>query len=104
MVFFQQGDVLLKRVEIDFMDSEIQALKDGRWVIAEGEHTGHAHVIDEKDCIVRIKNGKRYVISENGFTITHEEHKSITVEPGIYEVGIVQEYDHFAEEARNIAD
>ena len=36
--------------------------------------------------------------------VTHEEHNAITIKKGDYEIGIVQEYDHFAEEARNVAD
>ena len=105
-MLYQQGDVLLKKVygQINLNDSERETLKDKRWVIAEGEHTGHAHAIAESEAIVYHKDGKRYVLTEKGFTITHEEHGSVTVEPGIYEVGIVQEYDHFTEEAKNVQD
>jgi hypothetical protein len=104
-MFYQQGDVLLKRVTgVLFDGCPIEPSKNGRLIIAEGEHTGHAHALKECDAVIRVKNGKRYVITENGFTITHEEHLPIKVAPGVYEIGIVQEYDHFAEEARNVAD
>jgi len=104
-MFYQQGDVLLKKViGVLFDGCPIEASKNGRLIIAEGEHTGHAHVLKECDAVIRVKNGKRYVITEKGFTITHEEHLPIEVAPGVYEIGIVQEYDHFAEEARNVAD
>ena len=103
-MLFQQGDVLLQKVEIDLSDAKKEPLKNNTWVVAEGEHTGHAHVIVESEAIVYHKNGKRYVLTEKGFTITHEEHNPITVQPGVYEVGIVQEYDHFIEETKNVED
>lgn len=103
-MFYQQGDVLLKRVQINLIGTEIEAPKNGLLIVADGEHTGHKHAISSTEAIIKIKNGKRYILTENGFTITHEEHKPITVQPGIYEIGIVQEYDHFAEEARNVQD
>lgn len=69
--------------------------------LAEGEVTGHAHVLERSD--VFEDDGYRYFSCDTD-TIHHEEHKPITLPRGKYASGIVSEYDHFAEEARNVKD
>lgn len=101
---YGQGDVLLKSGNVDLKEAVKEHVVNGRWIVAEGEVTGHAHVIKEDEAVIYNKDGKRYVLTENGFTITHKEHDPITVEPGCYEIGIVQEYDYFLDEARAVAD
>lgn len=102
--FKQQGDVLIKRIsKSDLKDMKKVSKGIRGFVLAEGEATGHAHVV--KDGIELFeKEGTLFINSEDKFTITHEEHKPITVEKGAYEIGIVQEYNHFAEETKNVAD
>jgi hypothetical protein len=51
-----------------------------------------------------ISDAGMFVASEKPFTIVHEEHKPVTIPAGKYKVKRVQEYDHFAEEAKNVAD
>jgi hypothetical protein len=41
---------------------------------------------------------------KNPHELTHQEHGNIVLEPGTYRVDRVREYDHFAEEARRVAD
>ena len=36
--------------------------------------------------------------------VTHEEHNPIDLEPGVYEVGRVREWDYLASMARTVAD
>jgi hypothetical protein len=36
--------------------------------------------------------------------LTHQEHHDCVLPKGDYQIGIVQEYDHFLEEARHVAD
>jgi len=36
--------------------------------------------------------------------LTHQEHNTIEIQPGIYTIDIVQEYDHFLEESRSVLD
>lgn len=100
----QQGDVLF------FRESELpEGLKEkeigDKIVFAEGEATGHAHT-------TTIDNVKIYEDNVNQLwtelfeqkIVTHEEHKPITLNPGIYRIGIVQEVDPFNEEINKIAD
>lgn len=97
--FSQQGDVCIIKVE------KIKGNKLNHLTLAKGEKTGHHHTITEGDAELYEEKGILYlrVNSENA-TLTHQEHKPITIEHGDYEIGIVQEYDHFAEEARRVAD
>ena len=96
----QQGDVLLRRVLIPKSAKQ----KDGRAIVAYGEVTGHCHEVIGDGIEVFEENGTLYVSAPKGGTIQHEEHKPITLPPGDYQIGIVREFDHFAEEARRVRD
>lgn len=100
-MFYQQGDVLL------FPVNEIKGEKKERgergFVLAEGESTGHAHTVQD-EIEMMVSDAGMFIASEKPFTITHEEHKPVVVPPGKYEVKRVQEYNHFAEEAKNVVD
>ncbi len=100
----QQGDVILKLVsDIPKGANAITAKKRG-YILAEGEVTGHAHVINDLDTEVFEKDGVMFIRTSNIATITHEEHKPITLEAGIWQVGIVKEYDPFTEEINQVRD
>jgi hypothetical protein len=69
-------------------------------VLAEGETTGHAHRVEVD--VFDIGEGLREF---SGPTIvTHEEHNAFTIPMGDMVSGIVQEYDEFEQEARNVRD
>lgn len=99
---FQQGDCLLYRIE----GIPSGARKDAGRVLAHGELTGHAHRLTEaSDGLLVEIDGQLYVsVGPGGATITHEEHKPVELPQGDYRVGRVREYDHFAEEARQVRD
>jgi len=96
----QQGDVLIRRQAIP----KAAKKKEGRAIVAYGEVTGHCHEVIGDGVEVYEENGTLYVSAPHGGTIQHEEHKPITLPPGEYQIGIVREYDHFAEEAHNVQD
>ncbi len=97
----QQGDVLLRGITAI---PQRATRKDGRAIVAYGEVTGHCHEVIGEGVEVFEVDGTLYVSAPSGGTIQHEEHRSIPLPPGSYEIGIVREYDHFAEEARRVAD
>lgn len=102
----QQGDVLLESVESIPKDSmEIKAKQRGI-VLAEGEHTGHAHCIVEHNGVAWMyeKEGVLYVKAMKPVTITHEEHNAVKIPAGNWKVGIVREFDHFAQMERQVKD
>lgn len=99
----QQGDVLMRSCTKIPKDAKVKKHARG-WVLAEGEVTGHAHEVIGEGVEVLEKDGVLYLSAPKGGTIKHEEHKAFTIPPGNYTVGIVKEYDHFLEEARQVAD
>ena len=97
-MFIQQGDVLIK-------SGKIKGKKLNHLTLAKGEATGHHHTITEGEAELYEHEGTLFlkVVSDKA-TLTHQEHHAIEIPQGEYEIGIVREYDHFAEEARNVAD
>ena len=99
-VWFQQGDVTIKPVDALPEGAEPVA---GR-VLREGEHTGHAHVATGEGVQLFVAGGALYMRVPSGTEVVHEEHKVIEVPAGVYEIGAVREYDHFAEASRPVFD
>jgi hypothetical protein len=99
-MMYQQGDVLIKKVKSFSGGKKLDHLR-----LAEGEATGHAHKVSEGKAELYEKDGIMYLrVNSDTATVTHEEHKEIELSRGDYEINIVQEYDHFEEEARNVVD
>jgi len=100
-----QGDVYLIKIDKIPETANRVARHSRGYVLAEGEHTGHAHVIS--DGVSLFKNSEILFLEVPGVAgaiLEHEEHKPITIPIGKYRVGRILEYDPFAEEARNVAD
>lgn len=98
---WQQGDVIARKITM--LPTEATP-KAGRAILAYGEMTGHCHEAIGEGVEVFERDGVLYLSAPNGATVKHEEHKAIAVLPGNYQIGIVREYDHFAEEARSVRD
>jgi hypothetical protein len=94
---YQQGDVLLFPVQ------EVQGKKINKKPLAEGEVTGHSHQV-KGDYTMYEKDGVMYLKAESACTVVHEEHGTISINPGSYQIGIVREYDYALEEARQVRD
>lgn len=113
----QQGDVLLTIVPSMPRGGRTVPMSD-RWqgyLVAEGEATGHAHVLEGAGVLeVREVDGVLYArIGEPGARLRHDEHHYTELSPSTVvrcsatdrpEHARVQEYDHFAEEARQVED
>jgi hypothetical protein len=93
-----QGDVFLVRSIIP-----VDAKKILQRPLAYGEVTGHSHKIEE-DIEMYELDGVLYLKTDRPVDLKHEEHNPITIDKGTWKVGIVQEYDAFAEEARKVQD
>lgn len=72
-------------------------------VVAHGE-SGHSHVIEDDEAELIEIGGRMLLCLEKQATLTHEEHKPITLSPGIWEIGRVQEYDWFSQMQRQVMD
>ena len=103
---YQHGDVLCFRLEAMPKGLKSVPPKTHRHVLAEGEVTGHAHVIcDLEHCdLYAGENEALYLEVRSAVNLTHEEHKTLTIEPGAYRIGRVREVDPFAEEIRRVSD
>lgn len=94
MAYIQQGDVLLKQVD------SVKGKKAKTDLLWKGQH--HHHRVKGKFSIV--KEGATIYLKSGGCDLYHEEHKTLKIPKGNYVLSIVQEYDHFAEESRNVID
>ena len=98
----QQGDVIIERV--GRLPNGCRKLD--HLVLAEGEVTGHKHEIILQGDLIELyeKDNKMYVKAKSKGLLKHAEHKTIEVDPGIWEVRKVREKDHFADEVREVRD
>ena len=97
MHMFRQGDVLLVRVD-EGRTGELQPRDAlGRVVLAEGEATGHAHAILEPGADLYGDDlNRRFleILTEGGVDLVHEEHATIHLPPGTYQVVRQREYEY----------
>ena len=105
---YQQGDVLV--IAIDKIPAKTKPVKMAArgWVLAEGEATGHAHVIAEPELVEmrEAEDGTIYVRvkGEAPVDLRHEEHDVQHIAPGEYKIGKVREVDPFSEEIHEVRD
>ena len=101
---WRQGDVLF--VAIESVPKGGKKRASGH--ILEGEATGHVHRVAEADLdaaeVLEFGEGQLYlsVSAEGGISIVHEEHKTIALPVGDYEV--VRQREYQPEGLRNVAD
>ena len=99
----RQGDVLLVRVqEIPGDESSVTSERVAdRHVLAEGEATGHAHVVvGEGLRLAEWRRARRwvgpefrrYLVVPAEATLAHEEHLPLELSEGVYEVRRQREY------------
>jgi hypothetical protein len=117
MYFVQQGDVILKRV--GKLPAGVVALPEGSKVLQRGETTGHAHRFAVNAPVtlytvpaegplagmrIATHDGVTFIEVMSPVALTHEEHKPVHVDPGVYQVDLVREYDYEQDEARRVVD
>ena len=109
----QQGDVLFKQIGAMPKGVRVKgSARSGLVTFAEGEVTGHHHsaVVEKIDggdtdnITLYEKDGVLYCEVRKETTVTHQEHKAVTLPVGNFQIGIVREVDHLAEEIRSVAD
>lgn len=109
----QQGDVLFFAVDsIPKGLKKKKAIIPGLATFAEGETTSHHHsaIVEKTDAgadniiLYEDEKGVLWCKVNEETTVTHQEHKPVTLSPGNYRVGIVREYDPFEKEIRSVRD
>jgi hypothetical protein len=100
MTQLQQGDVNIESVAKIPSDAKPRKSR----VLAEGEATGHKHVIEGDVELFELGDKIFMRILGGDCRVVHEEHGEIAVPPGEYEVRRTPEIDHFTDQARMVAD
>lgn len=85
----RHGDVVL--VKINKIPAKAKSLGK-RKELAYGEVTGHAHRLDVGE-MFETKKGKLFCRISDKATLSHEEHKNVTLPKGDYEVVIKRQYE-----------
>lgn len=101
----RHGDVSLHPTD-KIPEGATEIKTEMRHVIQHGE-TGHKHVITkerETDIEMFEKDGEVYIKVNRAVPLSHEEHRTLTVEPGIYIKKIEREYDPFEKQLRKVID
>jgi len=103
--YYQQGDVLINSTgAIPSGAKPVKPTAKG-YVFREGEATGHAHRVADVDAIEMFEeNGTIFVKVKRKADLSHEEHKTITLDPGTYEIDAINEVDHDEDEIRKVRD
>src|SRR5438105_12759335 len=84
---YRQGDVMLVKISRKPANLKAQKPNGGRHILALGETTGHAHaVLAEEAELLLDADGLMFLSVMNQALITHEEHDTITLPKGTYEV------------------
>ena len=92
----RQGDVLLVPVSSAPKNTKPVPRDAGRVILAYGEVTGHCHaIVDEHAEMVSVEDANELylmVYGTDSATLTHDEHASLTIDPGTYRVVYQREY------------
>jgi hypothetical protein len=103
---FRQGDVLLIPVKQMPKGLEPVSREKGRVVLAHGEVTGHAHAIkDQRAALFRdpkLMATFMHVGGDAPVALEHDEHDTIAVPPGNYQV--VRQREYSPDEIRRVED
>lgn len=120
MNYKQQGDITLFKT--DELPKDVTPKKGA--TLALGEVSGHHHTLYDSlegaaaksfnpseegygSNAVQLfedKNKVVYAKVDNVVYLRHQEHKPITVTPGVYRIGIIREVDPFSDEIRAVQD
>ena len=112
---YRQGDVLIERVEEIPTTAKPQE-KSRRVILAQGEMTGHHHVLESDDPadwwkqgessatsqMPRTPTGELFVTLLQTAAVTHPEHATIELPPGNYRV--TQQREYSPEAIRRVSD
>lgn len=109
---YRQGDVFLIPVAAIPKNAKEVARDNGRVILAYGEVTGHAHQIAEPDVVgavlltsprvaplteTQVRDNATFLRLMRGAQLVHEEHATIDLPAGTYEVRHQREYTAWGE-------
>lgn len=94
----RHGDLVIKPIEVD--KSKLKFIgKHISFTLAEGETTGHKHTLTAEPSttfnVYQDEKGQYVLEMEKSAELSHQEHNTIKIIPGMYVVEGEQEYDYF---------
>tara|TARA_B100000029_G_C16917548_1_gene720096 strand:- start:71 stop:373 length:303 start_codon:yes stop_codon:yes gene_type:complete len=92
MKLFRHGDLLIREV----LEIPVSAVFVAGNVIAQGEKTGHHHVLNGFSQIFQMKDETKYFEAKEDLTLTHQEHNTIQIPVGKYIIEHEREYNALA--------
>jgi len=99
----RQGDVLLIPVSgLDLSRANRIQPVHGRFVLADGEVTGHSHTVDCQTSGLFDLLGKTVLVVDETTVLTHQEHGPIEIAPGSY--WVVRQREYTPQAIRRVAD
>jgi hypothetical protein len=103
---YRQGDVLIQAVDNIPKKTKKVKREHGQLILAHGEVTGHCHaIIDESAELVTAEQAAELYLLVHGtdpVALTHQEHATIMLPPGKYEV--LRQLEYAPEQIRQVAD
>ena len=73
--------------------------------LAEGEATGHKHMLRGQAVILEDPETQtKYIKVEGRTQVIHEEHNAIELEPGLYKLEYEREHDYLENNIRRVMD
>lgn len=104
MKIYRHGDVVIK--EVEKLPRGLKKKADN--IVAYGEATGHNHKLVELELgdlsVYQSKEGKIYFEATKPVQLKHQEHKTITIDPGSFIIEIERERDPFLEQIKQVVD
>jgi len=86
---YRQGDVILEQVDFNVKDLEYYARLESDRIVIRSEN-GHSHVMNNIK-LYRYYN-RQIVVIEKPTPMVHEQHPTLIIEPGIYELRFVRDW------------
>lgn len=93
-----QGDILFNPIK----ELPEGAKKIESNIVAFGEATGHHHAVELAE--IYELDDQMWIVAEEGAIVTHQEHATFPLAPGIYEIRIQEEPDPFTGLNRRVLD
>ena len=88
-IVYRQGDVILEQVDFNMKDLEYYAMLESNKVEIRSEN-GHSHIM--QNIKIYRYSGRQIVVVEKPTPMVHEQHPTLIIEPGIYELRFVRDW------------
>lgn len=100
---YRQGDVYLLQITDIPKNLKECSPKRGRFILAEGEATGHNHSIKSTQGVLLVdKQNNVFLHTEKGCQLMHQEHAAVAIDSGTYQV--IRQKEYTPAGIRNVAD